>query len=121
MDVMEVGAVNNNLITNPKQSIGQPFVIQFTQNGNFIGAIKFVYYSEDINGMLFKVVELRGAQCQVINDYSNPDTGEVRSYVHAWGWIQMRLNDQDYYLRLGYTKNNEVDRIEAVFTDSRPH
>ena len=117
---MEEGSKETDLIRSPGQSIGKGFVIQFNEGGEFIGAIQFAYYPEGADGMLFKVSEVRGARCQKIDDYSNWNTKEVKGPLHKWETVQMPLGEHDYYLSLGYTRNEGVDRIEALFKNKSP-
>jgi hypothetical protein len=115
MAIMEEGAKEADLFGSLGQSIGEGFVIQFNEGGKFIGAIRFFYYPAKTDLAFFKVSEVRGARCQKIDDYSNWNTKEVQGSLDNWHTVQMPLGEHTYYLRLGYTRNEGVDRIEALF------
>lgn len=110
---LEEGSLDQQLI-GPHQSLEGPIAINFTENGQSIGAIKFSFYS---NGDIFKIETVFDSNCQPIEEYKNASRGGDKRVLQNWDSLEIRFGDQTYSLTFGYSEGI----IDAGFNKISPN
>jgi hypothetical protein len=77
---LEAGSKDVTLIE-PEQSKTGPMVIQFTENCEPIGAIKFSFFP---HSNMFKIATVVNARCEKIATYRNETNVEDKNVLQNW-------------------------------------
>ena len=105
--IMEAGASLE--LIGPLESKYEPIVINFRENNEPIGSIKFSFYPD--SGEIFKIGKIVGKNCQKIEKYSNIDRGGDKNVLQNFDTVQMQFGDDKYNLQLVYSDGT----IDAKF------
>jgi hypothetical protein len=97
--IMEVGASLE--LIGPLDSKYEPILINFRENNEPIGSIKFSFYPN--SGEIFKIEKIVDKNCQKIEDYSNIVRGGDKNVLQNFDTVQMQFGDDKYNLRLIYS------------------
>jgi hypothetical protein len=95
---LEAGSKNITIIE-PEESKTDLLGIQFTENGEPIGAIRLSFFPHND---MFKIAAVMNAKCQEIATYRNETRGQDKNVLQNWDSLAIQFENDTYALRLGY-------------------
>lgn len=106
---IEVGAYAQDFYLSAEELATNDFVgpmgIKFTQNGNMIAALSFLFFPDS---ELFKITSIVDSKCQPISDYSNTSNSGDPNAVENSDNLQFRLPEGAFVLGFNFSGTDYI-------------